>query len=193
MSVLKLLCAVVDYQLSDGLLTSPKMRWCTVKMKIKPLENFVGEDEAMHQESSLYEQDFVLWTERQVQSIQNRELDVIDWDNIQEEISALGRSERHQLQNRLEVLLEHLLKRCYVNSVYDNRGWELTIKEQRKQIRRLLRDSPSLRNYFSKIFQEVWQDSLSDVQDIYPNIDFPKDCPFSHNIDILLTDCFWEQ
>ncbi|TVQ44378.1 MAG: phosphoadenosine phosphosulfate reductase [Gloeocapsa sp. DLM2.Bin57] len=31
----------------DGLLPSPKMRWCTVKMKIKPLEDFVGEDEAI--------------------------------------------------------------------------------------------------------------------------------------------------
>jgi len=30
-----------------GLLPSPKMRWCTVQMKIKPLEEFVGEDEAI--------------------------------------------------------------------------------------------------------------------------------------------------
>ncbi len=29
------------------LLPSPKMRWCTVKMKIKPLEDFVGDDEAI--------------------------------------------------------------------------------------------------------------------------------------------------
>ena len=31
----------------DGLLPSPKMRWCTVKMKIKPFEDFVGNDEAI--------------------------------------------------------------------------------------------------------------------------------------------------
>ncbi len=30
-----------------GLLPSPKMRWCTVQLKIKPLEEFVGEDEAI--------------------------------------------------------------------------------------------------------------------------------------------------
>ncbi len=30
-----------------GLLPSPKMRWCTVQMKIKPLEEFVSEDEAI--------------------------------------------------------------------------------------------------------------------------------------------------
>jgi 3'-phosphoadenosine 5'-phosphosulfate sulfotransferase (PAPS reductase)/FAD synthetase len=30
-----------------GTLPSPKMRWCTVQMKIKPLEQFVGDDEAI--------------------------------------------------------------------------------------------------------------------------------------------------
>ncbi len=28
-------------------LPSPQMRWCTVKMKIRPLEDFVGDDEAI--------------------------------------------------------------------------------------------------------------------------------------------------
>lgn len=31
-----------------GLLPSPKMRWCTVQMKIKPLERFIGEDDAIN-------------------------------------------------------------------------------------------------------------------------------------------------
>ncbi len=31
-----------------GLLPSPKMRWCTVQMKIKPLEKFIGEDDAIN-------------------------------------------------------------------------------------------------------------------------------------------------
>lgn len=31
----------------DGMLPSPQARWCTVKMKIKPLEDFVGDDEVI--------------------------------------------------------------------------------------------------------------------------------------------------
>jgi 3'-phosphoadenosine 5'-phosphosulfate sulfotransferase (PAPS reductase)/FAD synthetase len=31
----------------DGMLPSPQKRWCTVKMKIKPLEDFVGDDEVI--------------------------------------------------------------------------------------------------------------------------------------------------
>ena len=34
-------------EIHDKLLPSPQMRWCTVKMKIQPLEDFVGDDEAI--------------------------------------------------------------------------------------------------------------------------------------------------
>lgn len=142
--------------------------------------------------NQLYDTDFVQWTEEQARHLQQNDLESIDWQNIQEEISALGRSEKYELENRLEVLLEHLLKRSYINSAYDNRGWEITIKEQRKQIRRLLRDSPSLKNYGEALIPEVWQEARSDVQDLYPTISLPTTNPFSENLDQLLTVIFWQ-
>lgn len=142
-------------------------------------------------DNSLYEKDFSLWVEQQSKYIEKREFQVIDWENIQEEIAALGRNERYELENRLEVLLEHLLKRCYVNSIYDNRGWELTIKEQRKQVKRVLGSSPSLKSYLIKILPEIWEDALSDVKDIYPSFPFPDEYPFSLDIDDLLSNQFW--
>ena len=141
--------------------------------------------------NQLYETDFVRWTEEQAQHLQDQDPAAIDWRNLQEEIIALGRSEKHELENRLEVLLEHLLKRRYVNSAYDNRGWELTIKEQRKQIRRLLRDSPSLIRYGEALISEIWRDARSDVQDLYPTISLPETNPFSESLDQLLTVIFW--
>ncbi|QHV00389.1 DUF29 domain-containing protein [Synechocystis sp. CACIAM 05] len=142
--------------------------------------------------NQLYETDFVRWTEEQAQYIQQNDLESIDWQNIQEEISALGRGEKHELENRLEVLLEHLLKRGYINSAYDNRGWEITIKEQRKQIRRLLRDSPSLKNYGEALIPEIWQEARSDIQDIYPTTPLPTINPFGESLDQLLTVTFWQ-
>jgi hypothetical protein len=94
---------------------------------------------------TLYETDFALWAETQASHLYHQDWSAIDWENTSEEIAALGRSEKHELENRLEVLLEHLLKRCYLDSPENYRGWELTIKEQRKQLRRLLRSSPSLK------------------------------------------------
>lgn len=35
------------FDVYGGVLPSPKMRWCTVQMKIKPLEKWVGDDEAI--------------------------------------------------------------------------------------------------------------------------------------------------
>ncbi|MBD2654632.1 DUF29 domain-containing protein [Synechocystis sp. FACHB-383] len=139
----------------------------------------------------LYDTDFVSWTEEQARYLQQHEMEKIDWQNIEEEIIALGRSEKHELENRLEVLLEHLLKRGYINSAYDNRGWEITIKEQRKQIRRLLRDSPSLKNYGEALIPAVWQEALADVQDLYPTLSLPEANPFSESLDQLLTVTFW--
>ena len=143
--------------------------------------------------NQLYDTDFVRWTEEQAESLQKHNVEAIDWQNIQEEIIALGRSEKHELENRLEVLLEHLLKRGYIDSTYDNRGWEITIKEQRKQIRRLLRDSPSLKKYGEALIAEIWQDARSDVQDLYPTISLPETNPFSESLDQLLTVTFWQQ
>jgi 3'-phosphoadenosine 5'-phosphosulfate sulfotransferase (PAPS reductase)/FAD synthetase len=45
------LCAERDFDhwlaLHGGYLPSPKRRWCTEQMKIRPLEKFVGEDEVI--------------------------------------------------------------------------------------------------------------------------------------------------
>lgn len=141
--------------------------------------------------TTLYETDFNQWIEETAKTLKEGNFQALDLENLIEEIEALGRSEKHELANRLEVLLEHLLKRCYMDSTYDNRGWELTIKEQRKQIRRLLKVSPSLENYGNTILNEIWLDALSDVQDLYPQANFPPQNPFSDTLNALLTETFW--
>ncbi|HAC63718.1 MAG TPA: DUF29 domain-containing protein, partial [Cyanothece sp. UBA12306] len=80
-------------------------------------------------EQSLYEQDFSLWLEDTATKLREGKFSEINIEELVEEIEALGRSEKQELENRLEVLLAHLLKRIYIDSVYDNRGWELTIAE----------------------------------------------------------------
>ncbi|GBF80449.1 hypothetical protein AsFPU1_1850 [Aphanothece sacrum FPU1] len=45
----------------------------------------------------LYDQHFNLWLETTANLLQNRQFDQIDYDNLIEEIEAMGRSEKHAL------------------------------------------------------------------------------------------------
>lgn len=140
---------------------------------------------------SLYEQDFSLWLKDTATKLREGKFSEINIEALAEEIEALGRSEKQELENRLEVLLAHLLKRIYLDSTYDNRGWELTIAEQRRKLRRLLKQSPSLKRYFEQMFEEIYQDALSQVKMEYKKVAFPDIWQFKHELDVILTETFW--
>ncbi|NEN96794.1 MAG: DUF29 domain-containing protein [Moorea sp. SIO1F2] len=130
----------------------------------------------------LYDQDFVLWTETTCQQLKTKNFDELDIDNLIEEIASLGRSDRRELQSRLKVLMEHLLKRQYVDSEPDYRGWENTIDEQREQINLLLSESPSLKPYLESVFSDCYRYPLKKVSRNYPSVSFPQNCPFTSDI-----------
>jgi hypothetical protein len=142
-------------------------------------------------QKTLYEQDLAAWFDDIVAKLKQRRFDEIDIDNLVEEIEGLAGRDRRELKNRLEVLLTHLLKRLYVHSPNDDRGWEITIREQRRQISTLLEQSPSLRNHFIEILPTCWQNALSDVREDYPERQFPDEWQHNLEIDSLLNDKFW--
>jgi hypothetical protein len=77
---------------------------------------------------SLYEEDILLWVEETVSQLKAGDFEHLDLEHLIEEIEALGISQKRELLSRLVVLLEHLLKRLYVDLPYDYNGWERTIK-----------------------------------------------------------------
>jgi hypothetical protein len=98
--------------------------------------------------SELYEHDYYAWIQRQTKAMRERRVDEIDWANVAEEIEDLGKSEKRSIESRLARILEHFLKLNYAPARMrnlDGRGWELSIREARRQIRRRLSESPSLR------------------------------------------------
>ncbi|NEO13096.1 MULTISPECIES: DUF29 domain-containing protein [unclassified Moorena] len=132
--------------------------------------------------SDLYNQDFVLWTDLTCQQLKTRNFDELDIENLIEEIATLGRTDKREIQSGLKVLMEHLLKRQYVNSEPDYRGWEKTINEQREQINLLLSESPSLKPYLESVFSDCYRYPLKVVTKDYPSTCFPQDCPFTSDI-----------
>ncbi|MDC9825874.1 DUF29 domain-containing protein [Devosia sp. ZB163] len=93
-----------------------------------------------------YRQDLALWSAEQAALIREGKLDRVDLENVAEEIESLGRSEESEIENRMAVLLAHLLKHQFQP---DKRSpsWTSTIFEQRYRIARVIRRSPSLKAY----------------------------------------------
>jgi hypothetical protein len=147
--------------------------------------------QTVNQSYELYERDFVAWCEDTITKLKARKFDTLDLDNLIEEIEGLAKRDRRELESRLDVLLNHLLKRCYIPMPENYRGWELTIREQRKELQRLLKQSPSLQSYLSEIFDEVWKVALAEVQEDYPEINFPDHWEFTSDSEAILTEEFW--
>ena len=96
-----------------------------------------------------YDGDLALWAEDQARALrkagQARINLPIDWENVAEEIESLGKSQGRELASRIGVILVHLMKLQAAPSIEPRAGWRETIIAQRNEIRRLIDNSPSLR------------------------------------------------
>lgn len=144
-------------------------------------------------QKTLYTCDLVAWLDDTAIKLKQRRFDDIDIDSLVEEIEGLAGRDRRELKNRLIVLLSHLIKRLYVDLPDDYRGWELTIREQRRQLSDLLEQSPSLRNYWIEVFSVAWETALSEIREEYPQAHLPDQWRFITEIDAFLIEKFWNR
>lgn len=93
--------------------------------------------------TTLYETDFYAWTQRQAELLRAAEFSEVDWNNLIKEIETWGRSDKRELSSRLEVLLMHLLEWQF-QARKRGKSWRATIAEQRRRLRGMLAESPSL-------------------------------------------------
>ncbi len=96
-------------------------------------------------DAASYEKDFVLWIEHQLALLKAKKFDSVDFENVIEEFDSMSRRERHELASRIENVLLHLLK-CQFQPEYRSGSWLATLREQRSQIIRQIKSSPSLNN-----------------------------------------------
>lgn len=144
------------------------------------------------EQQTLYERDFHLWLTETIAHLRAGRFDVVDLEYLVEELEGLANRDRREVSSRLRVLLAHLLKRLYIPNPYDYRGWEATIREQRRQLEETLEQSPSLRDYFIEVFDKAWNRALSDTRQEYPQVTFPDQWQLSHDVDGILTEQFWQ-
>lgn len=137
-----------------------------------------------------YEADYARWSEQQGALLRERRYELLDIGNLAEEIESLGRSQRHEIESRLRVLLIHLLKLRYQPEKAKG-GWRSTVREQRRRISHRLNESPSLVPHFSAALPEEYESAREDAADEtgLPSSVFPAECPFA--IEQLLDRTFF--
>ena len=130
--------------------------------------------------SGLYEQDFFAWANTQAALLRSGGLAQADLEHIAEEIESMGKSELRELENRLAVLFLHLLKWQF-QPQRRGRSWELTIKEQRRKLKRHLDQNPSLQPRLGQAMADAYGDAILEAarETDLPEEAFPSACPFT--------------
>jgi cell division protein ZapA (FtsZ GTPase activity inhibitor) len=131
---------------------------------------------------ALYETDFNSWIQENIALLKQSRFNEIDARHIIEELEDMGKSNKHALKSRLIVLIAHLLKWQYQKEKQSS-SWESSIKEQRRKLTLLLKDFPSLKNYFNQAIQEGYEDAVEWAADEtgFKKDVFPSQCPYTSN------------
>lgn len=140
--------------------------------------------------TNLYESDYHQWLSEMVMLIKNRQFEQLDYDNLQEELEALGRSEKRAVESLLEQVLIHLLLYQYwlTEHEYNANHWQAEIVTFRNQINRYL-DSKTLRNYLEQRLPKIYSDAIKVVKAKSGLTILPWECPYSFE-QILDSDYF---
>jgi hypothetical protein len=141
---------------------------------------------------TLYDRDLDLWLETAIAQLKAGDYHNLDVENLIEELEGLSGSNKREIETRLKRLIEHILKRCYVDMPSCYRGWEVTIINQCDELKKLLRQSPSLKRHFIRMFDDSFDTALKIVSTEYPDYQFPDTWQFGHDIDTMLNANFWE-
>jgi hypothetical protein len=102
----------------------------------------------------------------------------------------MGNNKKHALISRLAQLIFHLLKWQHQPD-FKGRIWEASIQEQRKRIKKLLAENPSLKSEFPVFLVDAYEDSLLLIKK-ETAIDlklFSQQCPYA--LEKMMDDDFY--
>jgi hypothetical protein len=127
-----------------------------------------------------FEEDLYAWGQEQAGLLRARRADCLDWDHLAEEIEWMVGRDRRELKNRLRIILLHLLK-WQGQPARRGASWRKSLRTQRRHIKDLLQESPSLRRLVPELIHEAYPDAIKDAVDEtgLPRERFPADCPYA--------------
>ena len=139
-----------------------------------------------------YEEDFYGWISASIGLLKQKRFGEMDIDHLIEELEDMGNNKKHALVLRLAQLIFHLLKWQHQPD-FRGRSWDASIQEQRKRIKKLLLENPSLKNELDMFLVDAYEDSILLIKKETP-IDLkllPQECPYT--FDKIMNDEFYPE
>jgi hypothetical protein len=138
--------------------------------------------------SDLYEDDIAAWAARQADLLRRRASNELDWDNIAEEIADVGRSEEREVESRLAIACEHLLKWEFQPGRRSN-SWRASVVQARTRIARVIQRNPSLKPYPATVLADAYRDGRDVAEAETGLLHLPETCLWT--IEQVLDRDFW--
>lgn len=109
----------------------------------------------------LYEKDYPLWAEINLELIREKAYEVVDWENLMEEIESMAKSDLRACISYLAVILEHLYKldnfKHIAGGETAGNSWRQSIDYARVEIEDIFDLYPSLRKKLPDNIEYAWR------------------------------------
>ena len=130
--------------------------------------------------TSLYDQDLSAWAAHNARLLRNGQFNDLDIEHLIEELDDMGKSERRGIYSHQKVLLMHLLKWQF-QPAKQTPSWRYTIRNARRELKYLIDDNPSLKNFPQLKLQSAYIDAviMAAGETGLDEREFPSVCPYT--------------
>jgi hypothetical protein len=143
--------------------------------------------------SSLYNDDFYLWTQEQATLLRAKQWPALDVENLLEEVETLGRDQERYLRSALEKVISALLVIKLSVAQSARAIWREDATHSRCEFARGIAEMPSLKQFVPDLFSEAWLDAAvgcdKSMRILGEAAQVPEDCPFT--LEQVLDCNFW--
>jgi len=124
--------------------------------------------------------DYHAWCLITAELIRQKRFEEINVEVLAEELESMSNRERRELASRMVILIAHLLKWQF-QPIHRSASWRSSIIEQRQQILREIKLSPSLKPYLPEAVEQAYPDAVEIATDEtgLAVTTFPTMCPYA--------------
>ncbi len=116
----------------------------------------------------LYERDFPLWVEMNLQLLREKAYELVDWENLLEETEDMAQRYLDGCISQLARILEYLYKWDHFRDLAGGetavKSWIKSVRNARKDILAEFKKYPSIRNKLPAHMNKAWIDAVRRIE-----------------------------